>query len=239
MRIVSWNVKRGGKGHEEQVVAALLDHDAALFVATEYVADDSCLKERLSAIGYRWTHAAEETEAPPRVLIASRVELRIVAPSARELELRNRWAEVVVPTRDLRVAGVYVPVTGNSPDRKRRMWEAVRQAATKRKHEPFAILGDWNTGDFPADKSQPGRPFKFTNEYRLMAAAGFVEAWRHHHPEEREYSWYRHDGSGFRIDHAFVSPPLLPRVIDCRYSHDERLAGASDHSLLILDIADA
>jgi exodeoxyribonuclease III len=72
-----------------------------------------------------------------------------------------------------------------------------------------------------------------------MGGAGFVEAWRHHHPEEREFSWYRHDGSGFRIDHAFVSPPLLPRVAGCHYSHEARLACASDHSLLILDIADA
>ena len=213
-------------------------HEADVVVLTEYFPDRSSgLQERLLGEGYRWLHAAEETDAPPRVLIASRLELRIVVPSAPDLELRNRWAEVVLPTRDLRVAGVYVPVTGNRPGRKRRMWEEVRQAAATRKEEPYVVLGDWNTGDHPADKSRPGRPFKFTDEYRLMAEAGFVEAWRHHHPEEREYSWYRHDGSGFRIDHAFVSPPLLPRVTDCRYSHDERLDGASDHSLLILDIA--
>jgi exodeoxyribonuclease III len=240
MRLVSWNVRRGGMGREVPILDALRGHEADLVVLTEYFPDrSSALREALFAEGYRWTHAAEETDAPPRVLIASRFEVQVAAPSAPELEMRNRWAEVVLPARDLRVAGVYVPVTGNRPGRKRRMWEAVRYAASMRNDQSFLIVGDWNTGDFPADKSRPGRPFKFTDVYRLLAEAGFVEAWRHHHPEEREYSWYRHDGSGFRIDHAFVSPPLLPRVIDCRYSHYERLAGASDHSLLILDIADA
>jgi exodeoxyribonuclease III len=240
LRIVSWNIKRGGKGREGAIVTALKAHEPDLVVLSEYFSDSSSgLSERLLAEGYRWTHSAEETDAPPRVLIASRFEVQAVAPSAPELELRNRWAEVVLPARDLRVAGVYVPVTGSRPGRKRRMWEAVRHAASMRNDEPFLIVGDWNTGDFPADKSRPGRPFKFTDEYRRMVEAGFVEAWRHHHPEEREYSWYRHNGSGFRIDHAFVSPPLLPRVVGCRYSHEERLAGASDHSLLILDIADA
>jgi hypothetical protein len=148
-------------------------------------------------------------------------------------------SEVVLLARDPGAAGVYVPVTGNRPGRKRRMWEAVRYATAMRKDEPFLIVGDLNAGDFPADKSWPGRPFKFTDEYRRMVGAGFVEACRHHHPGERDYSWYRHDGSGFRIDMPSFSPLLLPRVVRCRYSHEERLAGASDHSMLIIDLEPA
>jgi exodeoxyribonuclease-3 len=43
-------------------------------------------------------------------------------------------------------------------------------------------------------------------------------------------------GNGFRIDHAFLSATLAARVGSIRYSHDERLAGISDHSPLILDL---
>jgi exodeoxyribonuclease III len=237
MRIASWNIERGGAGREEAITTALLHHEIDLAVLVEYFPDRSAgLRDRLLSEGYRWAHVAEETDAPPRVLIASRVEQQAVPPSAPDLELRNRWAEVVLPDHALRLAGVYVPVTGNRPERKRRMWESVRQAAALRKNEPYLIVGDWNTGDFPADKSRPGRPFKFTDQFRGLAEEGFVEAWRHFHPEGNEYSWYRHDGSGFRIDHAFVSPGLLSRVSGCRYSHQERVHGASDHSVLIVDI---
>ena len=47
------------------------------------------------------------------------------------------------------------------------------------------------------------------------------------------------DARGYRIDHAFVSPVLLPRLRACRYSHEERLAGASDHSMLVVEFGAA
>ena len=39
-----------------------------------------------------------------------------------------------------------------------------------------------------------------------------------------------------RLDHAFATPALLPRITACRYSHAEREAKVSDHSALILEI---
>jgi exodeoxyribonuclease III len=237
MKIISWNIKRGGAGREELIAAAVADHAPDVAVLVEYFPDRSApLVELLATQGFRWTHAAEPTDAPPRVLIASRTPIEPVPPSAPDLELCNRWAEVLISSHDLRLAGVYVPVTGNRPGRKRRMWQAVRAAADRRGSEPYMVVGDWNTGDFPLDKSRPGRPFKFTGEHRELLASGYTDAWRHFHPDTAEYSWYRHDGTGFRIDHAFVSPSLLPRLKDCKYSHDERVAGVSDHSILIVDL---
>jgi exodeoxyribonuclease III len=237
MRIASWNIKRGGAGREEPIAEAIAHHAPDVAVLVEYVPDRSAaLVERLAARGFAWIHAAEPTDAPARALIASTVELEPVAPSAPDLDLCNRWAEVSIPSHDLRLAGVYVPVTGNRPGRKRRMWQAVQAAADRRRTEAYMVVGDWNTGDFPLDKSRPGRPFKFTREHRELLASGYTEAWRLFHPETAEFSWYRHDGTGFRIDHAFVSPSLLPRLRDCWYSHKERVAGASDHSILIVDL---
>jgi exonuclease III len=45
-------------------------------------------------------------------------------------------------------------------------------------------------------------------------------------------------GESFRIDHALASPGLLPGIRDCRYSHDERDDGVSDHSSLLVDVED-
>ena len=44
-------------------------------------------------------------------------------------------------------------------------------------------------------------------------------------------------GKGFRLDHAFATPSLTPRVISCRYSHLERETGILDHSIVIVEIA--
>ena len=42
----------------------------------------------------------------------------------------------------------------------------------------------------------------------------------------------------YRLDHALVSPVLFPQLRDVRYSHAERETGVSDHSSLILELAD-
>ena len=159
-----------------------------------------------------------------------------MAPSARDLELRDRWVEATIPSLRLRVAGVHIPVTGKRYERKLRMYGHILDAARRRRDRPFVVVGDWNTGDHLLDKTHPRPPFRFAPQYRLMGEAGYVEAWRHMNPDAAEFSWYRHDARGYRIDHAFVSPALLPRLRACRYSHDERLAGASDHSMLVVEL---
>ena len=55
--------------------------------------------------------------------------------------------------------------------------------------------------------------------------------------DERTPPLLVHEGEGFRIDHAFVSRPLVAALRSCEYSHQERHANLSDHSLLALTIA--
>lgn len=60
-------------------------------------------------------------------------------------------------------------------------------------------------------------------------------------PGITEWTWYSKRkggarGNGFRLDHAFATPSLAPRI-SCRYSHVEREAGISDHSIMIVEIA--
>ena len=64
--------------------------------------------------------------------------------------------------------------------------------------------------------------------------------WRHFHGDATEYTWYSlpkggAPANGFRLDHAFATPSLLPRVTACRYSHAEREQKISDHSPMILE----
>ncbi len=68
---------------------------------------------------------------------------------------------------------------------------------------------------------------------------GYLDAYRTLHGyESRSPSWtWRtiagHNG-GWRLDHVFVSLPLLPRA--CQYQHEWRDQGLSDHSALETDL---
>ena len=122
---------------------------------------------------------------------------------------------------------------------KTRFREAVLQAAESRLQEPFLFVGDWNTGAHRRDET--GKTFVCSEHFGRLSALGWKDMWRHHNPGITEWTWFSKlkggvRGNGFRLDHAFATPSQIPRITSCRYSHVEREAGISDHSIMIVDI---
>jgi exonuclease III len=122
---------------------------------------------------------------------------------------------------------------------KTRFWDAVLQAAKSRLPEPFLFIGDWNTGAHWADET--GKTFKCAEHFGRLSTSGWTDLWRFFHPGTTEYTWYSKlkggaRGNGFRLDHTFATPSLIPRVTSCRYSHTEREARVSDHSIMIVEL---
>jgi exodeoxyribonuclease-3 len=99
---------------------------------------------------------------------------------------------------------------------------------------PALAVGDFNTCRPYLDEA--GAIDATAHYVDKIEAIGFCDLWRRRYPASREYSWYSTRGNGFRIDHAFLSPELAARAGSVRYSHEERLAGLSDHSPLILEL---
>jgi endonuclease/exonuclease/phosphatase family metal-dependent hydrolase len=148
----------------------------------------------------------------------------------------HRLAEVDLPTRGLSLAAVHIPCD-DRPSGRAAALTAVVAEARRRRDEAFVIMGDFNAGRHRLDEA--GATFTCTRRMGELAALGYRDAWRDRNATVREASWTSHTGAGFRIDHAFVSAPLAPRVSGCWYSHRERLSGLSDHSALVLELAEA
>jgi exodeoxyribonuclease-3 len=124
-------------------------------------------------------------------------------------------------------------------DPKTHFWDAVLRSAEGRLHEPWLFIGDFNTGAHGVDEA--GKTFVCAEHFMALSSLGWTDAWRQHNPNLTEWTWYSRfkgsaRGNGFRLDHAFASPILKSRVSSCRYSHEERERGASDHSVLVLDL---
>ena len=86
-----------------------------------------------------------------------------------------------------------------------------------------------------------GRTFVCSGHFAKLPTLGWSDMWRQHNSGNTEWTWFSKfrggvRGNGFRLDHAFATPSLRPRVVACRYSHAEREAGVSDHSMLIVDV---
>jgi head-tail adaptor len=76
--------------------------------------------------------------------------------------------------------------------------------------------------------------------------SGFVDTWRHEHPQVRGYTWYTKrkdkqtglsaDLNGFRLDYLFASPQLRHVISKAAILQAPRKAGASDHASVVLEI---
>ena len=70
---------------------------------------------------------------------------------------------------------------------------------------------------------------------------GWVDSYRHLHPEGTDYTWWSNRGAarandvGWRIDYQFVTPSLAPRLRACRVAKAPRW---SDHAPYVVDYAD-
>jgi exodeoxyribonuclease-3 len=230
LRILAWNIRQGGGARLPAIGQALADHDADILVLSEYRGGDSANRLRAVLAGLDYPHATTLTPPPGGngVLIAARHPFREHGAVCNSLPEPCRMVLVEFP--DFRLAGIYMP----NLLRKVPYWEALIASLAGDAEGHALAIGDFNTCRAYVD--EPGAIDATAHFIDKVEAIGFCDLWRRNYPEGREFSWYSTRNNGFRIDHAFLSPVLAARAGAVRYSHDERLAGVSDHSLLILDL---
>jgi exodeoxyribonuclease III len=230
VRLLAWNIRQGGGTRLSGIMAAIARHDADVLILSEYRGGESAerLCAALKACGYR--HLSRLLPPPQRtgVVVAARRRFVECGPLCRQVE--EPWRLLDVDLGALRLTGVYMPnLRAKLP-----YWQSLLAALAQRAGSDALAIGDFNTCRAYVD--EPGAIDVAAHFMDHVAAAGFSDLWRHRYPDGREFSWYSHRGNGFRIDHAFLSPSLAARAGAVRYSHEERLSGLSDHSILLLDL---
>lgn len=80
--------------------------------------------------------------------------------------------------------------------------------------------------------------------FSRLLSAGFVDAYRLHHPEPWRYTWWNyragnfHKNIGMRIDHLLVTAPLRHRVVWVEIDREARKGKPtpSDHAPVVIDL---
>ena len=112
------------------------------------------------------------------------------------------------------------------------------QALTEAGRE-VVLIGDINTAHRKIDLARPARN-KNTSGFLprerawidRFVEAGYIDAFRELHPQKVAYSWWAYWGNarsrdvGWRLDYTFISPGLLPHVVDACIHKD---VTGSDH----------
>lgn len=125
---------------------------------------------------------------------------------------------------------VYVP--NSKPDLSRlklreTIWDPalLQQLKMLEAQKPVVVCGDFNAAHTKIDLARPKQNTHnagFTAEERQgiqnLINAGFIDTFRHTHPNTQRYTWWSHWGKarennvGWRIDYFFISPKLLSHL---------------------------
>ena len=147
------------------------------------------------------------------------------------------------------VASLYLPSGSSGPERQAHKFafmDQLRPVLEKmsRDQKPYILCGDWNIAHTKMDIKNWQSNQKnsgFLPEERLwlteiLAEYGFVDAFRHLHPDKIEYSWWSNRGNayannvGWRIDYQLISKALAPHLCTFETPREPKF---SDHAPLI------
>ena len=119
-------------------------------------------------------------------------------------------------------------------------------------HDTLAVIGgDFNVAPEDIDVWDPAACHGGTHvsererqAFARLSRAGFVDAYRLHHPEPGRYTWWDYRAGNFyknigmRIDHLLVTTSLKPRVVWSEIDREARKGKPlpSDHAPLVIDI---
>jgi exodeoxyribonuclease-3 len=237
VRVVALNVQHGGGRRTGAIADAILAAEPDVVVLSEFHASPTgfmLLKQLAEAGLSEHVHGQPTaTDYPNTVAIASRLPLtNAVFPLAESSTNRHRVLEVDVG--GLTLGAVYFSLG----KLKVAFWrDEFLPYAASRIERLCLLVGDWNSGRHYLDEA--GATLYGAAEFELMTDTGWVDAWRSLRPDGREYTWYSGQGNGFRLDHAFLSPLLVPRLVSSAYRHETRTPGVSDHSALVVELQTA
>lgn len=152
---------------------------------------------------------------------------------------------------DFYIVNVYVPNSGNELVRLdyRSQWDLDFKNYLKslEKTKPVVVCGDFNVAHQPIDLARPkpnynksaGYTQKEIDGFTGFIDSGFVDTFRHFHPDEVKYTWWsyragaREKNVGWRIDYFLVSKSLLPKVKKAFIENDFM---GSDHCPLGIEV---
>lgn len=119
----------------------------------------------------------------------------------------------------LGLSAIHIP-TPNHPLRKQ-FWDVVIAHAHSKKHEPHAIVGDFNTTREKIDNE--GRMVEGKKHLAALVELGWVDAWRQFYPNKQEFTWFSSANNGFRLDQMWISPKLASSLQACRIEDGPRI----------------
>lgn len=256
MKIVSWNVNGIRACAEKGLLKFVAEENPDILCLQETKAHPDQIEPELremSGIPGFFSSARKKgysgTAVFARGLREDQVSFGI---GIRKFDFEGRF--VIAEMEGFKLYNVYFPNGGSGPDRHQFKQEFLSRFLTHLKADldrgrEVIVLGDYNVAYLDHDVYDPvklSRESGFLPEerewFRDFLQSGFVDSFRHCHPDEKDrYSWWsyreraRSVNRGWRIDHICVSSGLAQRIQKAEIL--DQVLG-SDHCPVLLELGE-
>lgn len=255
MRLFSWNVNGiravAKKGFQESLNEQMNTPDVLCLQETK--AQDEQVAEVVDSLGYHLYVNSAEKKGYSGVAVLSKSEAKDVRKGIG-IEAHDSEGRVLSLRFDtFWLVTVYTPNSQNELKRLpyRKEWDNafLNHLKDLEKDAPVVCCGDLNVAHGEIDIARPKSNYNKSAGYTQdeidgltrILDAGFVDSFRHLHPDEVKYSWWsyrakaREKNIGWRIDYFVVSKSLEDQIAEADI-HTE--VYGSDHCPISLTLND-
>ncbi|HYI97378.1 MAG TPA: endonuclease/exonuclease/phosphatase family protein [Bryobacteraceae bacterium] len=246
MRLLSYNIRLGGGGREQQIAAVIKSCSPDMVILQEAIRPD-VVEHVAKECGFpKWAASAGDSLA-----YLSRMD--IAHHAWREVRLaRRRYLEMVMPGTSTRIFGVHLAAIHSNVTERRREHELKSLLANIAQHQHgfHVVTGDFNTLA-PGEQLDMARlPLRYRalawltgrkirwKTIQLLLDAGYVDGYRLFHKLDAGHTFPTWDPH-VRLDYVFVPKQFADRLTSCDVIRDApALRDASDHFPLVFEITE-
>ena len=252
MKIVSFNVNGIRAIMKKEFTSSVDALNTDILCLQETKAQDLQVEEALASInGFHLSVNSATKKGYSGTAILSKVKPLSIQYDMGIAKHDDEGRVICAEFEDFYLVNVYVPNSGSDLKRLsyRQEWDKDFKAYLKEqeKTKPVVVCGDFNVAHRDIDLANPKPNYNKSAGYMqeeidgmdAYLGNGFVDTFRHFHPEQVKYSWWsyragaRERNVGWRIDYFLVSEAFLPNVSNAEI-HNEIMG--SDHCPVSINI---
>jgi len=239
LRLLSYNILRGGVGREQHLAAVINEQSPDVVVMQEAVRPD-VIQRLAGATGMIALGAARGRSLAfmSRIPIASH---RWVRPMFSQ----HAFLEIVPEGLDVRIFGVHLSAVHAAWTERRRVGEMRSMLAAIKEHDEshHLVLGDFNTlaPDERLDVAKLPARLRFLvwlsggrirwQTIAIMLGANYVDGFRMLNEGDSGLTFPTWEPPHVRLDYVFLPKPFAPRLTSCQVVRENAasIKAASDH----------
>jgi len=243
VRLLTYNIKLGGRGRETEIAAAIRGAQPDLVLLQEARYPDAV--NRIADLAGLTQFGARPNES---LAFISREPVAYAAWHKPRVS-RHAFLEVIPGGSRWRVFGVHLSAVHAAWTEQRRVFElrALLRAIAEHQQGPHVLAGDFNTlapGELLDPRKLPARLRALLwlsggrvrwRTIQTILDAGYRDAFRSVHPDvvgSTFPTWDPH----IRLDYVFVPASFVQDVTGCEVVNGETIRAASDHLPLVGDL---